>query len=100
MTTDKYSAFPREYANIPGYTQQQLEHYVRNGTSTGGFVQAVFENDLQGAFGAADLENLRALEYIVKWVYNVSPTECWGNKEKVKAWRAQHGLVGLQCQTT
>ncbi len=59
---------------IPPHTAGGLVRSVYYGRRMAGhFLNAVFNNDLNEAFGRADLENLRALNNIMKWVYNVAP---------------------------
>ena len=67
---------------------ESLERYVKYGVPTGGFLQAVLENDLCGAFSRADEENRRDLFGIVSCVYNELPSECWGSPERVRTWLA------------
>ncbi len=55
----------------------------------GGFLRAVLENDLAGAFGRADDDNRRAMHDIVCYVYNELPSQCWGSPAKVAAWLTQ-----------
>lgn len=78
--------FDGEYTVIPELTQGALTRYVENRIATGGFLAKVLANDLFGAVGHADENNLRALPAIVRYVYNCMPSECWGDADKVKAW--------------
>jgi len=71
---------------IPQRTLDSLDRYVRHHVPTGGFLLAVLTNDLFGAVGNADSENLAALPEICRYVYNELPSESWGNKTKVWAW--------------
>lgn len=66
--------------------KQSLRRYADNKISTGGFLQAVLENDLKEAMGRADIEARENLFDIVSYCYNELPSGCWGNKEKVAAW--------------
>jgi hypothetical protein len=69
-----------------------LTRYRDHHLPTGGFLRAVLENNLSGALGGADDDNLRDLREIVRWVYNEMPGNAWGSAEKVKAW-IKEGLV-------
>lgn len=71
---------------IPIDVEQSLDRYVENYCPTGGFLRAVLENDLVGAFGKADIQNTNALKAIVTYVYNNIPADSWGSPEKVKKW--------------
>ena len=71
------------YEDIPEHTQYSLKMYVEEGYFPGGFLLAVLSNDLMGAFGRADSENLEAMPQIVRFIYNRTPCDCWGSVEKV-----------------
>lgn len=71
---------------IPEHTQGAMRRYVEDGLLPGGFLTAVLCNDLFGAIGRADAENLVALQEICMFVYNCLPGDCWGNEEKVWRW--------------
>lgn len=59
---------------IPAHTAEGLIRCAYYGRRLAGdFLKAVFNNDLQEAFGRADHRNAKALHNIVKWVYNVAP---------------------------
>ena len=81
-------------AALPGGTREALEDFATNGYAPGGFVTAVLENDFMGAFSRADTSNLKAMEAIARYVYNVTPAEAWGSKEAVSAWIELGGLEG------
>lgn len=98
MSDDKYSKFDGQYAVIPSITQYALTRYVTEGQDGGDFITAVLENNLQQAFAHADLDNVEAMDAIVKWIYNRAPGSCWGDREKVRAWYTHHGMKGLECQ--
>lgn len=96
MTTT-YADWQLELANaVPGYTLESLEAYARTGRPTGGFLYAVLTNNLFGAYGKADRQNLAALEAIVRYVYNVMPADSWGSGQVVEAWIERGGLNGRE----
>lgn len=66
--------------------KESLDRYVNEKVSTGGFLEAVLENNLTEAFGRADLEAMDNLRHIVCYCYNEIPGICWGSKEKVANW--------------
>ncbi len=68
---------------IPAHTKAALDRYVNQKYLPGGFLMAVLSNDLFGAVGRADSENLAALPDIVKYVYNHMPANSWGSVDKV-----------------
>ena len=81
---------------IPRYIQAVLEKYRDTGTPTGGFLQAVLENDLFESFGGADEQNRIALFDIVKWCWNELPAAAWGSRKVYNEWLAKGGLDGLR----
>lgn len=68
------------------HIKESLKRYVENKIPTGGFLEAVLSNDLVGAIGRADSENINRLPEIVRYVYNALPPNCWGSREKVVQW--------------
>lgn len=54
--------------NIPEHTKSALNRYHQQGSIPGGFLQAVFRNDLFSSVARADAENLSALKDIVFFV--------------------------------
>lgn len=64
---------------IPNYdcikpeTLASLKRYAEQRIPTGGFLQAVLENDLMQAFHRADEENCEALFHICAYIYNELP---------------------------
>ena len=83
-------------AKVPEHIQGAFDRWVSHGIHPGGFVTAVLENDLKGAFGRADAINLAHLQEIVMYCYWEIPSTCWGSPEKVATWSKQGGLEGLK----
>ena len=73
---------------IPTRTVETIDRYVQKRVRPGGFVQAVLENNLMGAFNSADDENREALFDIVCYIWNKIPAKCCGSPERVKDWLA------------
>lgn len=71
---------------IPAHTKAALDRYVNDRILPGGFLIAVLSNDLFGAVGKADSENLAALPEIVRYIYNEVPSGCWGTKDIIWKW--------------
>jgi hypothetical protein len=65
--------FQGEYEIIPQLTREGIMRYVEHGRQPGGFLTSVLCNDLFGAVGKADRENLAALPVIVRWFANNCP---------------------------
>jgi len=70
-------------------TREEIDRYVQHKIPTGGFLQAVLENNLMESFARADEENARDMLNICQYVYCHTPMACHGSPEKVKAWLAQ-----------
>jgi hypothetical protein len=81
--------FNGEYAQIPERMQAALRRYVLEGLCPGDFLTSVICNDLRGAIGRADDDNLPLLKLYVQWFYNVAPGTCWGSAEAMLKWIAE-----------
>ncbi len=73
-------------SNFSEKTAQTIKDYVDRGVPMGHFLNAVFANDLFGAFGRADEFNKLFLEHYVRFIYNYCPMGCHGSYEKVQGW--------------
>ncbi len=71
---------------LPPFTKQQIDQYVEQRIPPGGFLYAVLANDLFEAVAKADDINIHCLNDIVKYIYNDTPSVCWGSPEAVKDW--------------
>ena len=67
-----------------------IHRYVHEGQPVGDFLRAVISNDLRGAVGHADDENVAALPAFCAYFHNHTPAECWGSKERYQAWLRKH----------
>ena len=76
---------------IPQQLKAALRRYADQRIATGGFLRACLENDLLRASCAADDINAGILRDIMRHIANNLPGECWGSREKVKAWLAGRG---------
>lgn len=72
---------------IPERMLEAIDRYVKQGIPPGSFLTAIFSNDLVGAAGKADDENLRNLPAYADYLYNRIPSSCWGSREIVNGWR-------------
>lgn len=86
--------FEGDYAAIPAHMQDSLLLYVKKGKMPGHFLRAVLSNDLSGAVGHADADNLALLPVYVRWLYNVAPFRCHGSWDTMKEWFNRGGLEG------
>jgi hypothetical protein len=78
-----YSAFGM---HVPQDTLETLNRYIEHGIPTGGFLEAVINNDLYCAVARADDNNIRALPAIVSYLYNEAPSSCWGRANAFEKW--------------
>jgi len=83
---------------ISRYMMGGIFRYVEEGVLPGGFLSAVFSNDLTGAVAHADDVNMRNLPAYVRFIYNHCPSDCWGDRDKVKAWLVNGGLKGTNAK--
>src|SRR3990167_35334 len=88
------SEWRQKLANLPSHMHEAVSRYVAFGEPIGGFLTAVFSNDLTGAFRAADAENLAAMQKWVSFIYWEVSASCQGSRENVGAWKQQGGLRG------
>lgn len=79
-----------EGSKIEQRFKEAIDRYVSHGVPTGGFLQAVLENDLMGAIGRADSDAMDNIRHIISYLYNEAPSPCWGSKEKVTKWFETH----------
>jgi hypothetical protein len=67
-----------------------LSEYAFNGRPVGDFLRHVISNDLMGAVGHADADNMRNLPAFTAWLYNEAPALCHGSRERYDAWLNVH----------
>lgn len=91
LSKDRYNC--DAWRKVPAHIRDPIRLYVETGRPCGGFLTAVMTNDLKGALGSADDQNLAALRDIVGWLYWEAPSPCWGSAEKHKLWKADHATV-------
>lgn len=66
--------------------QASLMAYRDERLKPGGFLTAILENDLQAACDKADRLNRHNIFELVWWAWNELPANCWGSRDKVRAW--------------
>jgi len=82
------------YERLPHHCVKALINYIYRGRSVGGFLTAVLRNDLFEACSSADDKNLPYVSNYSSFLYNYTPSNCWGNVDRVKAWMKMGGLEG------
>jgi len=85
------------YGQIPQQIRFGVVHFIVFGYPLGGFLRAVFSNDLRATFGAADLASRDGLHALVTWLHSFAPSPCWGSKERIADWLAQREQVIQHC---
>lgn len=74
---------------LPENLQESIDAFVELGRPTGGFLQAVLDNDLRQAFAKADERSIEALPAVIGYLYNECPAECWGFNGASAEWIQQ-----------
>jgi len=77
------------------YMVDGVRSYIEEGRPLGGFLRALFSNDLKGAFGRADINNTACMRFWVEWLINHAPVQCQGSEEAVDKWIRAGGAKGL-----
>lgn len=84
------------YEGVPEHTRGALLRYRDRGLEPGGFLVSVLTNDLFGAVGRADAQNIVALKDICSWIYMRMPSMAWGSADRLEDWIKAGGAEGLQ----
>ena len=78
-----------DYSMIPQHTRDALRRWVFTACPPGGFLTAMLSNDLMGAVGKADGENIKCIPQIAMFIYNRVPANCQGSVERMGKWREE-----------
>lgn len=82
---------------VPDRMMDGITRYIDYGIPPGDFLTAIICNDLTGAVGRADDENLVNIPAYVAYFYNFAPRPCWGSVDKMKDWiRSRQALEALE----
>ena len=73
---------------LPGYMLEGLFAHIEQRRETGGFLTALFENDLMLLSQRADTTNQHHLYDYARWLFNYAPDGCYGSKKAVTEWLA------------
>jgi len=74
-------------SGVPEHMHDGVINYLRHGLPPGGFLTAVMENDLVGAFARADQKNAAAMQEWAAYLYAYVPVGARG-KGSVELWCA------------
>ncbi len=75
-----------DYEKLPKSLQGGMQRYIEDGILPGHFLTAVLENNLFSAVMRADVNNLKELPNIVRWMHWEIPSAAHGSEVTVKAW--------------
>jgi len=76
--------------HIPPLMVAALRRYLEFHLPPGGFLQSVLTNDLKGAVGSADPQNIDLLPLYVNFLTWHIPSHAWGSREKVLRWTQEN----------
>ncbi len=71
---------------LPFDTKEQIDNYVERRIPPGGFLYAILSNNFMDAVMKADDRNINCLVDIAKYLYNDTPSDCWGSIDNVENW--------------
>jgi hypothetical protein len=83
-----------DYASAPNGFGDTWKRYIEHGIQPGSFGAALVKNDLVGAVGSADPDNIKLIPSHMMWLWNNAPMHCWGSEEAYNQWVARGGLGG------
>lgn len=75
--------------SLPGYMLEGAQQYLVHHRAVGGFLMALFRNDLRNSVSLADAENAEALQRWVQFLYNYCPSDSHGSAGAVDRWIAR-----------
>ena len=78
--------YQRFWGNVHLDCQEAIFGYLVYGWETGGFLTAVLANDLYRAAIVADIENVKRLAYVAKFVIYSLPQASYGSINVVRNW--------------
>ena len=84
-SADAWKAASQRYC-MTEQSKESLYNYLVYGLEPGSFMTAVLCNDLIGAAGSADYENIKRMGYYVQWLVRYAPSGSYGSPEAVKGW--------------
>jgi hypothetical protein len=77
-------------------TRDEIDRYVATGVPPGKFLMAVLSNNLFESFNYADDYNSKNMLDIVRYIFNHTPSVCWGGKTIMDEWMNHQGLSGYK----
>ena|SRR3990167_2744589 len=86
VITEEWLDSTMYHRGLPEYMVKGMFLYLTKGILPGSFLQAVLENDLQGAAMNADQMNRECLTQWALFLYNDLPADCYGSPAQVQTW--------------
>jgi len=74
------------YEMIPENIIYSITDYVVYANRPSGFIEAILSNNLFEVMSIADKDMQEILPSIVKFIYNNTPSGCWGSRKIVENW--------------
>ncbi len=81
---------------IPDYMREPIIKYVDEGVCDDEFLEAIFSNDLKGAFTSADYVNKRRIGHYVEFIMGYVPAIAHGSKDNFEQWCSIGGMNGYR----
>lgn len=81
------SAATRAWREIPEHLRGGLARHLVHGIRTGGFLEAVLENDLARAFSYSDDASIAGIKPLIVFLENYAPRGSWGPHGSPSNWR-------------
>lgn len=75
-----------DYSRIPDHMMKNMNNYVKGEEYLGGFLTALFANDLFRTYSAVDHINMPLIPIYISYVYNKLPYTCHGSYEIIENW--------------
>ena len=74
------------FLSLPAHMHGAIERYIDNGILPGGFLEAVFANDLTLACMRADYINIQHINDYARFLHWEAPSACHGSTKIVENW--------------
>ena len=71
---------------VPTYMREPILLYIKEGIHPGSFLASIIANNLVGAVGNADDNNIKEIPAFVNYFHNYAPNDCWGSVDLMNNW--------------
>jgi len=83
---EKIESYEWDGVKIPTDLAKELEFYIYDKQVPGQFIRAVLENDLTKTIQRADLQSLRCLTVLCRFMMHRLPRDAWGDEKQISDW--------------